>query len=277
MIFPFTEYSGPTYPTWLRPSSQSQLGCKAKKIPCCVGPPVDASTASVNGVVAAAETYVQREKHHLIERIVPGATSHVGLVEGREHVWPLVVGRTTHELQSGAVISRDRADSLSPGIIHRPIQGGPKYIRVVFHLKSLPSEDELERHVPAIPVRLRPLTALSCFELAAAKAASHPCELNKGWVATNAMVARSVKPAEPKWNTDAQERMQEDIDRLELREVWNLKEVRQWADVSADAKRRNEKATWEMRLGFLWRKVQNYQRTIPTGSSRAGMLIEAIR
>ena len=59
---------------------------------------------------------------------------------------------------------------------------------------------------------------------------------------TNAMVARSVKPAELKWNIDAQKRMQEEIDKLELREVWNLKEVRQWADVSADAKRRNEKA-----------------------------------
>ena len=93
---------------------------------CCVGPPVDAPAATVDGVVGAAEPYVKREKHHLPERIVPGATNHVGLVEGREHFWPLVVGRTTYDLQSGAVISRDRADSLSPEIIHRPIQGGPK-------------------------------------------------------------------------------------------------------------------------------------------------------
>ena len=45
-----------------------------------------------------------------------------------------------------------------------------------------------------------------------------------GWVTTNAMVAISVKPAELKWSTDAQKRMQEEIDKLELREVWNLNE-----------------------------------------------------
>ena len=123
-------------------------------MPCCVGPPVDATTASVNGIVATAEQHIKREKHHLLGRIVPGATNHVGLVEGREHVWPLVVGRTTYELQSGAAISRDRADSQSPETVHRPIQGGPKDIRVVFHLKSRPSEEELDRHVPAMLVRL---------------------------------------------------------------------------------------------------------------------------
>ena len=55
------------------------------------------------------------------------------------------------------------------------------------------------------------------------------------------MVARSVKPAELKWNTDTQKGMQEVIGKLELREVWDLKEVRPWHEVSADAKRRQEK------------------------------------
>ena len=118
---------------------------------------------------------------------------------------------------------------------------------------------------------------MSCFELAAANVAAHRFKLHNGWVTTNAMVARSVKPAELKWNTDAQTRMQEGTDKLELREVWDLKGVRQWADVSADAKRRNEKAHLGNVLGFVWRKVQNYQRTIPTGSSRVGMFIKAIR
>ena len=44
--------------------------------------------------------------------------------------------------------------------------------------------------------------------------------------------------------------MQEEIDKLELREVWDLKGVRQWADVSADAKRRHEKTHLGIVLGI---------------------------
>ena len=230
----------PVYPTWLRPSASAQLGCKAKKMPCCVGPLVDADTSLQ--CVAAAEKYVARGKDPgLFERIVPNAMNHVGLVEGREHVSPLVVGRTTYDLHSGAVISKDRIDDLSQEKMHRPIQGGPKDIRVVFHLKQRPTEAELDEHVPAMPARPCHSGAWTKAAQAAAKAAAHRCKLHKGWVTTNAMVARSVKPAELKWNTDAKKQMQVEIDKLEEREVWDLKGVRPWHEVSAEAKRRQEK------------------------------------
>ena len=50
------------YPTWLRPNSDSRLGCKAKKMPSCVGPPVDAATHTNTKTVAAAEQYVESGK-----------------------------------------------------------------------------------------------------------------------------------------------------------------------------------------------------------------------
>ena len=77
------------------------------------------------------------------------------------------------------------------------------------------------------------------------------------------MVARSVKPAELKWNTDAQHRRQEEIDKLELREVGDLEGVRQWADVSADAKRRNEKAHLGHVLGICVEKGSELPKNHP--------------
>ena len=77
--------------------------------------------------VAATEKYVARGKDPgLFERVVPNAMNHVGLCEGREHFSPLVVGRTTYDLHSGAVISKDRIDDLSQEKCIALSRGAPK-------------------------------------------------------------------------------------------------------------------------------------------------------
>ena len=63
-----------------------------------------------------------------------------------------------------------------------------------------------------------------------------------GWITTNAMIARPVKAAELRWNRDAQGRMQEEIDKLNMRDVWSFEGVRQWADVAKEAKAKGVKA-----------------------------------
>ena len=59
---------------------------------------------------------------------------------------------------------------------------------------------------------------------------------------TNAMIARPVRPAELKGNKNAQAKMQEEIDKLVKRDVWDLSGVRSWKDVASEARAKGHKA-----------------------------------
>ena len=56
------------------------------------------------------------------------------------------------------------------------------------------------------------------------------------------MVARPVRPAELKGNKGAQAKMQEEIDKLVKRGVWNVSGVRSWKDVASEARSKGHKA-----------------------------------
>ncbi len=146
-------------------------------------------------------------------------------MEGLEHLWPLVVGRTTCDLHSRGVISTEQGRDMDDAQLHRDLPQGPRDIRVVFHLERVPSDFELADHVPAMPIFpiqqvrevMDSLKDAPCIpagdDITQAERCAHRQMLRtRGWIATNAMIARPVKAAELKWNTDAQTKMQEPID-----------------------------------------------------------------
>ena len=80
------------------------------------------NAAAVRSIRIASKSAAESPKsNNLFERVVPRDTHHVGVVEGREQFWPLVTGRTTYDLPSSGVISRDAIARMSPDHFHRLI------------------------------------------------------------------------------------------------------------------------------------------------------------
>ena len=142
----------------------------------------------------------------IFERVVLETHKHHVLVEGRELLWPLVVARTTYDIDSGHVTSRIRTDGkpITHPDFHSRLPKGSHNIRVVFHLSRLPTDKELEDNVPAMPVRVVLKNKKSNGQPTNAWEHRPRCGYTK-WPTTNCMVARSVKPAELRDNSLAKE------------------------------------------------------------------------
>ena len=91
----------------------------------------------------------------MFSRVVPKARRHVMMTEGREGLWQYVKSRKTFELPSGRVLSFDTdVRNMSYEELTRPLPGHiPMDIYVEFIMDRLPSMEEFDRHVPAMPVK----------------------------------------------------------------------------------------------------------------------------
>ena len=109
------------------PAAGAPPSISPQTMPCCINPPViKGDNQPSSGPAPPAKKVVPR----YVERIVSQATRFCKLVEDREHFWPLVKGRTTYDLHSSAVISREQVEGLDSIQLHRNLpEGGPRYPR----------------------------------------------------------------------------------------------------------------------------------------------------
>jgi hypothetical protein len=77
---------------------------------------------------------------------------------------------------------------------------------------------------------------------AASKPQLHRDKITNDRLVFSAMVARAVSRKEVRMNPKAQAAVQKEWDRLRLRKVWEEKQVREWSDVAAEARRNGTKA-----------------------------------
>ena len=231
------------------------------QLPCCVGPALQTDSIAAAGAPSSARppdkayylSGIDKQKPTAWERIDLNVTTHQRLTPGREGLWYLVAKRVTYDLQSGKLLtchrwSGERPTGASPSAddektldLPLPHCGQGMDVRTVFLLRRPLTADEIDLHVPAMPTR--PVQCNVDDSGAATNAWGHiPRVDGSPWCTTNAMVARPVRPAELKSNKNAQAKMQEEIDKLVKRDVWDLSGVRSWRDVATEARSKGHKA-----------------------------------
>ena len=105
--------------------------------PCCVHLPLGIAPAA-SGPNQAADS-----SSWLFERVIPKAVRHECLAPGREELWKYVAGRTTYDLKTGKVLSKDTdVHSMTEVLLTRklPVKH-PVDIRIVLHLRAKPTQE----------------------------------------------------------------------------------------------------------------------------------------
>ena len=135
----------PRPPRLLIPMRQRTLS-SSPPCPTVLGPPTTTKAACYCYAVPA-----EISGRDILERVVYGARVHHTLLLGRQGLWPRVVTRTTYDLETGRVITRDHVQGMTNDVLYRALPEAPRDIRVSFRFDKefpLSNLDIFQHNVP---------------------------------------------------------------------------------------------------------------------------------